>query len=296
MRTPAQRQRARRIRLRNRASANRTPLHSHLHELRSRAVVSATAIATFSGIGWLIQDELVALLLAPAGDQRFIYTAPGGGFSFLIQTAVLFGVAASIPILVYQALSFAAPATRGLHRGLIRRTTAISAVLAMSGVAFAYFIGLPSAMHFLSKQVDPAQVEALLSVSSYLSFVTTYLAGAAIIFQVPLVMAVTNRITPLRPSTLMRGQTWVVVIALVAAAIITPTPDIMNMLMIAVPIILAYQAGIVAVAWYNKASRRWLIDNLRRQDALRRAEYARIEYQPLITESDQATHYKPTIT
>ena len=128
-----------------------------------------------------------------------------------------------------------------------------AAVLPIIGVLFAYFVSLPGALHFLTG-MELKNIQAMLTVDSYLGFVMTYLIGAALLFQIPLLLTIINRFTPLKPSKLMKTQRYVIVAAFILAAIISPTPDILNQLLFAVPIIAMYELGVILV-WLQNRSR-----------------------------------------
>lgn len=245
---------------------SKAPFIDHIQEFRRRLMWVAASVVGFSVLGYFIQARLVDLLLKPAADQQFIYTTPGGGINFLLQVCIYFGVALSIPVIAYQLLRFVEPLFRRTTRLFIFKASVFSAFLALCGMAFGYFVGLPAAVHFLSHQSLNSHIEALLSVSDYLSFVTVYLAGAAIMFQLPLVLLLINRITPLKPSKLLKAERWVILASFIVAAVITPTPDPFNQSIIAGPIILTFQLGVFLVWFSNKRSNRHLVRSLSRHD------------------------------
>jgi len=127
--------------------------------------------------------------------------------------------------------------------------------LAAGGVLFAYFVSLPGALHFLTN-FNLDHIQAMLTVDSYLSFVLTYLLGAALLFQIPLLLLIINTMTPLKPSKLMKSQRYVIVAAFLIGAVISPTPDIMNQTFLALPIVAMYELGVVMVWTQNRARRR----------------------------------------
>jgi hypothetical protein len=126
--------------------------------------------------------------------------------------------------------------------------------LAVAGGSFAYFASLPAALHFLTG-LNIHNVSAMLTVDSYLAFVITYVLGAAALFQIPLVLMIINTIKPIPPKKLLSFERFVVLGAFIVAAMISPTPDITNQAILAVPIILMYQAG-VALVWLQSRKQR----------------------------------------
>jgi hypothetical protein len=104
--------------------------------------------------------------------------------------------------------------------------------------------------------MDLKNIQAMLTVDSYLTFVMTYLLGAALLFQIPLLLLITNTMTPLKPGKLMKLQRYVIVAAFILAAVISPTPDLMNQIIFAIPIIFMYELGVLLVWLQNRARAR----------------------------------------
>lgn len=255
------------------------PFLAHVHELRRRLMWIALSVVGWSVVGYVLQDYLISWLLAPAANQQFIYTTPGGGLNFLLQASIYFGVALSIPVLIYHVLGFIEPLVQRRNKHFVLRSTLWSVLLASFGIAFGYFVGLPAAMHFLAGMLSSNQhIEALLTLSDYLSFVTVYLAGSALIFQVPIIMFFINRIKPLSFARLMKSQRWIILGAFIVAAIITPTPDLMNQAIIALPIILLYQLSIIMVWWYNRRSGQLARQVLSKRDEAERKRRQNLDY------------------
>ncbi|HYH75087.1 MAG TPA: twin-arginine translocase subunit TatC [Candidatus Saccharimonadales bacterium] len=237
--------------------AQKVPFIEHIYELRKRLFYIVLAVAAGGGLAYSIQASILDVLLKPAGNQEFIYTSPGGGFSFLFNLCLYSGILFAIPVMVWQLLRYLQPL---MNKGAMRFVawgSIVSGLLAVVGIVFGYYIGLPAAMHFLLHQfAGNTQIEALIAIQSYLSFVMMYLLGTALLFQVPLVMALINRIKPLKPKGLMKFQRYFIVIAFVLGAVISPSPNIQDQAMLSVPMILMYQLGIGIVWIMNRKLRK----------------------------------------
>lgn len=205
------------------------------------------SVLFFSVVAYFVQQQIVAFLLRPSHGQQFIYTSPGGGINFLFSICMYVGIAASIPVIVYHALGFLTPLVRIRTKRLLVRYSLISGVLAVVGFCFGYFIGLPAALHFLSNQFTTKQVHALFTLQEYMNFLMIYLLGSALLFQLPIILLFINRIRPLRPRKLLGAERYVIVAAFIIAMIMTPTTDIFNQSLIAVPIILMYNLSVLLV-------------------------------------------------
>lgn len=228
--------------------AEHKPFIDHLRELRTRFALVGLAVLAGGAAAYPLRQTIIDFLVAPAGDQQFIFTSPTGGFDFVFKVCLAAGIVVAIPVIIFQLLRYLQP----LFPRATLKTAAFgmifSVILALGGMAFAYQFGLPAALNFLLQTFLTGSVEALITIQAYMSFVVVYMLGAALIFQVPLVLLFINRIKPLKPSKLLKQQRWVVLISFIAAAIITPTPDIPSLLILAIPMIAMYQFGI-ALVW-----------------------------------------------
>lgn len=232
-------------------AAKRQPFLAHIQELRGRLAWCVVALLIGTAIGYLVKDELLALLIAPLG-QTIYYTSPGGGFSLLIQLCLSFGIVFSVPVIIFHAIRFVAPIVPGYSLRFLLTTLTASCALVAIGVAFAYFVSLPAALYFLN-EFSTEQVQALITTDTYMSFVTLYLAGFAVLFQLPLILLIINNVTRLRPKKLLAATKWVILGSFIAAALITPTPDPFNQAIMAGPIILLYLLSIFLVTLVNRS-------------------------------------------
>lgn len=215
----------------------------------------AISVIFWSTAAYAVQHHIVNVLLKPSHGQSFVYTSPIGGIDFLFRVCLYTGLILSIPVIVYQLLKFLAPLMSHGSNGFIAWGCALSGLFALAGIIFGYFMGLPLALHFLLHQFMTPQIKPLITVQSYMSFVMVYMVGAALMFQVPLFLIFINRIKPLKPSKLFHYERWVILLAFIVAGLMNPTPNLLDQLMVAGPIILMYQIGIGIIALTNRP--RW---------------------------------------
>ena len=230
--------------------SNQTFAH-HLTELRNRILTCIVSLLTGSILGYAFYDKIELALVKPLNDTLY-YSTPGGGFNFMIQVCILVGVIASVPILVYNLLRFLEPALPGKRSMNSFVVFLSSLVLLITGISFAYYISLPAALNFLNG-FSSETVKALITTGDYLSFSGFYIGGFAAIFQLPLILLFINHIKPLDPGSLMRSTPYVVLLAFVMAAVLTPTTDPINQLIMAGPIIGLYLLSAVLVWFKNKS-------------------------------------------
>jgi sec-independent protein translocase protein TatC len=268
------------------------PFIEHLYELRRRLFYVAFSIGIFGAGAYFIQQHIVAALLKPAHDQQFIYTSVGGGIDFLFRICIYTGIVFSIPVIMFQTLKYLEPLIKKDAMQFMLWGSAVSGLLALAGMAFGYFVGLPAALHFLLHQFTTGQIQALLTIQSYMSFVTLYMLGSALLFQGPLLLVLINRIKPLKPSKLLGLERWVILIAFVLGGIMNPSPRWQDQVLLAGPMIIAYQIGVLLVWLANRHGKRpTRVVTLREQEATIRAERlakAR-QAQPAFTATTTAT-------
>lgn len=223
----------------------------HVHELRNRLFWIGTWFVVASGAVYPLFDHVVRLLTAPLEGRELYYLTPAGGLSFIIKICMYIGFILVMPVVIYHLFQFVAPVMKATQRRAVVMYTCASALLALIGVLFAYYATLPAAIYFLTS-INIDQISSLLTVDSYLSFVFAYLLAGALLFQIPLILLVINSATPLKPSRLMQYHRHVIVTSFILAALITPTPDVVNQTIMALPIILMYQIGITMVWLKNR--------------------------------------------
>lgn len=235
--------------------APKQPLKAHLAEIRNYAFIVAAVVIIFSLIGYVCRDPIIAILLKPLEGHQLSYLTVGGGFQFIFQITIWCGLAAALPVVLICLYRFVSPALpeRARGKGIVVLASAIA--LMASGVLFGYFVAIPGAIRFLLSFADE-YVQSLLTADSYLNFMFAYTLGLGVLFLTPLLLVFINWIKPLRPGGLLKFERWVIVLAFVLAAIITPTPDPANQLIVALPIILMYQLGFFIVIWINWRTKR----------------------------------------
>lgn len=255
--------------------ADKLPFIEHLYELRRRLFYVAVSIAIFSAIAYSIERTIIKWLLKPAGNQHFIYTSPIGGIDFLFRVSLYIGIALSIPVVVYQFLRYIEPLLKESSARFIAAGSIASGVLALIGIVFGYTIGLPAALHFLLHQfIFTKQIQPLITIQSYMSFVSVYMFGSALLFQVPLLLIFINRIKPLDPKKLisLRYQRWVILGSFIGGGIMNPNPNLLDQIVIVGPLILMYELG-VAIIWFSQRKHRRpsFVAELLEHDSERRA-------------------------
>lgn len=231
-------------------------LMDHLRELQGRLFSTVFIFVIIAAAAYPFFDKIAAFLMAPLKPgQELVYLTPGGAFSFIIKVCAYIGIVGSLPVIIFHLYRFIMPAVKKTLLRTVLGYTIASLFLAAIGVAFAYYISLPASLYFLTgfnlNHIDP-----MLTIDSYFSFVMTYMLAGALLFQLPLIMLIINSATPLTPAKLMKAQGKIVLGSFIVAAIISPTPDALNQTLLASPMVVMYQVGIVMIWWKHRARKK----------------------------------------
>ncbi len=228
----------------------------HLRELQGRLFSSVLIFVLVAAVAYPFFDKISAFLMAPLKEgQELVYLTPGGAFSFLIQVCAYIGLIGTLPVLIFHIYRFIMPAVKRTLLRTVLFYTIASMVLAVGGIAFAYYVSLPASLYFLTS-FNLNDINPMLTIDAYFSFVMTYILAGAILFQLPLVMMIINSATPLTPAKLMKAQGKILIGSFIVAAIISPTPDALNQTLLASPMVVMYQVGILLIWWKNRIARK----------------------------------------
>jgi len=218
----------------------------HLTELRDRMLVCAAVVAVAFGAMYLARSRLLRLLMAPLPNahHKLSTFSPTEPFTTTMGAIFWASVVISLPVLIYEAYAFAAPALSGPSKRRIIVTAGVLSALFLAGVAFTYAVVLPTALKFLLG-FGGATFDVQLRAGEYLSFVTTLLIAGGIVFELPVVMLSLSRLGIADTRTFTRHRRFAIIIMTVIAAIL-PGGDAVSMLMLLGAEILLYEVGIFA--------------------------------------------------
>jgi sec-independent protein translocase protein TatC len=219
-------------------------LVGHLSELRQRIVWSVAALIAGTFGAYYYIDELMRFVTAPAGKLYFM--APAEGFFAYLKLAVFAGFMLALPVILWQLWLFVAPALTGKEKKWALIMVPGSTILFFTGIAFAYLVVWPSAVKFFlgfgSESLQP-----MLSLGQYLSFLLSFILPFGIIFNLPLALLVLAKMGIISSKFLAKQRKVMIVVSFIVGGIITPTPDIFSQTMMAIPILVLYEASIWAV-------------------------------------------------
>lgn len=222
----------------------------HTYELRRRFGWVVGTLLITSIIAYFFHEQLVSFVVMPLHGSKLIYLTPGGGFNFVFTICLYFGALVSIPVVIYHVYRFLQPLIGRASSYFIMGIISTSILLAVLGLAFGYLLVIPGMIHFLGEFAGSDAVPSL-TTDSYLNFLVMHLFGMALLFQLPLLLFISDHVHPLPPGTLLKLQRWVLGGSVIAAAMITPTPDPISLGLVALPIIMIYELGVLIV-WLRR--------------------------------------------
>ncbi len=231
------------------------PFISHLTELRDRLLraVLAVILVLFALIPFAnrLYTVLAAPLVAalPEGAQM-IAIDPASPFFTPLKVAFLVAILITAPYILYQLWAFVAPGLYQREQKLAIPLLVSSSLLFYTGCAFAYFLVLPVVFAFLAG-VTPEGVAMMTDISRYLDFVITLFLAFGVAFEVPVATVILVALGWVELETLRKSRRYFIVGAFIVAAIVTP-PDVISQIMLAVPMALLYEVGILAAAMLVK--------------------------------------------
>jgi len=207
-------------------------LVDHLEELRRRVLRSLLAVVLAAALCLVAVKPLVRLLEMPAEGIRFLQLAPGEFLFVSLKVAGYAGLTLALPYVLYELLAFVLPGLSRRERRLVAPAVAGSALLFAAGLAFAWWALVPAALRFLVSYGADV-VEPSWSIERYLDFVLLLMLATALAFQLPVLQLILGALGLIRARTMLAGWRWVVLVAAIAGAVLTPSTDPVTMLLLA---------------------------------------------------------------
>nr|GEX40309.1 sec-independent protein translocase protein TATC, chloroplastic [Tanacetum cinerariifolium] len=228
-------------------------LFDHLEELRERLFISILAVGAAIMGCFIYSKELIMLLEAPVSSQgvRFLQLAPGEFFFTTIKVSGYCGILLGSPVILYEIIAFILPGLTKSERKFLAPIVLGSSILFYAGIAFSYSVLTPAALNFFVTYAEGV-VESLWSIDQYFEFVLVLMFSTGLSFQVPVIQLLLGQVGLVSGDQMLSIWRYVVVGAVIAAAIVTPSTDPLTQLLLAGPLMGLYFGGAYTVKFIGK--------------------------------------------
>ena len=228
----------------------------HLEELRKRLIVSIVAIFVAFLVCWNYADKIFAWIQAPLtkflppGDQKLAYTHLTEPFMLYMKVAFFAAIFMASPIIMWQVWRFISPGLYTRDRRYAAPVIVLATLLFVAGGYFGYRVILPGACAFFVETGKP--FKQMIKVDEYFSFANTLILAAGVVFETPILIFFLARLGIVTPAFLLQKSKWAIVLSFIIAAILTPSPDMVNQSMLALPMIALYFIGVGVAFLFGK--------------------------------------------
>ena len=232
----------------------------HLGELRRRVLICALAIVVGTAVSFVFFDEIIEFLVRPSGletgkDGQLIITEVTEFLTTAFKVSVLSGFVLALPVVIYQVIMFVAPGLTRRERRLLFGFLPLVLLAFVAGMAFAYFVLTPPALHFLLNFGEDV-VTPLIRVSNIVNLMVRLLFWMGVAFETPLIMFLLAQLGIVSSRRLSRFRRVWVVLAFILGALITPTFDPVNQTLVALPLLALYEFGVLLARLAERSRRK----------------------------------------
>lgn len=226
----------------------------HLEELRVRilkavlaVLIASIAAAFFSD--FLVKQVLLGPLLAVGLKPQVL--KPYGIMLTYMQTVIVAGIIASMPVILYQLWKFVAPGLMPNERRYASGIVLFTTLCFLAGISFSYFILVPTALGFFST-FGTDVFELNIAIDEYISFMLSLILGSGLVFELPVITYFLTKLGLVTPKLMRTYRRHAIVGILIISAVITPTPDMLTQSLLAAPMIVLYELSIFISVYAQK--------------------------------------------
>lgn len=238
--------------------ASKLTLVEHLDELRKRLLVVLISLVIGSAAAFPFANWLLRILKMPGSGviNKLAFFSPQEALMTYIKITVFCGILISLPVVLYEFWAFVSPAVEEKLKKYTFRFVFLSLLAFVIGGLFAYFVLLPTALKFLLNFAGD-DLEPIISIDKYITFVVSLVLGGGLVFEMPILSFLLSKTGIITPRILRDKYKYAVLAIFIIAAIITPTPDVFNMLILAAPMLFLYEFSIW-VSYFSLPKRKTL--------------------------------------
>lgn len=227
-------------------STKQMSLVNHLEELRRRLGLSLLALIVTIGLSTTQIDRIIVWLQRPIESKiyRFAFFTPTEPLVAYLKVSILAGIVLAMPIILWQLWGFIRPGLEPKERTYGLVFVWWGSILFCAGVAFSYYVLLPVSLNFLLG-IGSQYLEPVISIDRYLGYVTALSFSCGLIFELPAVLFLLAKIGIVTPTYLRRIRPYAILVMVIVAAIVTPTTDVVSLLLMTCPMLILYEFSIV---------------------------------------------------
>ncbi len=231
------------------------PLTEHLREFRKRLLRCCIAVGIGFAVSYGFSEDIFKVLTSPLlkvmpENSTMIFTGLAEGFFTYFKVSFLSGTLLAMPVIFYQLWAFISPGLYSHEKKYIFPFTIFSAFFFIGGAVFGYFFVFPFAFEYFMS-FNSAEIVALPSISEYLSFISRLFIAFGAAFELPIVIIFLSRLGILTVAKLTGARKYVLIVAFIFAAILTP-PDVVTQILMALPLMILYELGILGARVFGK--------------------------------------------
>lgn len=223
----------------------------HLSELRTRIIWSLIPAGIGLGVALCFTKNVMRLLSSHLKTE-LVFTTPTEAFWTYMKVAMIMGVFIAMPIILWNVWAFVAPGLHKHERKYAAPFVIIGSLLFLGGGAFGLFVIIPFAINFLVSFGQEQGLKPMITISSYIDFILKFTLAFGVVFELPVVITLLSMLGLVTPQFLSKNRKYAVLINFVIAAILTPTPDIVNQSLMAGPLCILYELGILSARIFGR--------------------------------------------
>ncbi|MFZ1321580.1 MAG: twin-arginine translocase subunit TatC [Ignavibacteria bacterium] len=228
----------------------------HLEELRWRIIKSAVGVIIASivvgiFISWIMDNVLLMPATKTNPPLKLQNIKPFGQFTLYMEVIIFGGIILSIPNLIYQFWKFIEPALNPGEGSYIKSIVVFSSFCFIAGNLFAYFVLLPSALEFFAS-FGSSIIDNIIAIDEYFSFIISTILAAGLVFELPMISFFLSKVGILKPEFMRKYRKHAIILILLAAGILTPSPDVTSQLLLAGPLFILYEISIFICKFSQK--------------------------------------------
>lgn len=229
-------------------------LFGHLDELRKRLTVIAVVTLAASAILFTKAEFVLDYFLAINPGMELVYITPSELLVVYVQLSLIMALIVCSPVNIYEIWAFVEKGLYKREKIYILITLVFGVLFFVAGVAFCYYMVLPTTLGFFMR-IAVSDVESMISIKSYISFINTMLLCFGAVFEMPVIVFLLSKLEILKPQFLKANKGVIIVAIFILAAVITP-PDVVSQVMLAIPMVLLLQLSIIVCTIVDKTNRK----------------------------------------